>query len=184
MKITSKKMFFDLWEKGVLGNRTQLWKDPIECFTDCTLANIKTVGFRELGKTGGGAWERVPLNKVLITARKWKDAGRIFRMDDGCPDEKRTIQGEICRTEFGLYGFLDTKSILPMRPAIAAGHMRSCSYATCNALLDRYMDASSRDDLEMLLELYPGHVIEFTSFTVDVGVFPNRNTLFWETRFF
>jgi len=184
MKIISKKQFFDMWRAGVLGNRTRLWNDPVKCFEESTDLNIKTIGFREVGKTGGGAWEKVPLEKMLITARKWKDAGRTFILDDGCPDEKRTIQGEICRTELGLYGYLDTKSILPMRPAIAAGHMRSCSYATCIALLDRYMDASSRDDLEMLLELYPDHVIEFTSFSVDVGVFPNRNTLFWETRLF
>lgn len=182
MKITNKKQFFGLWKAGVLGNRTRLWDDPIKCFADCLVLDIRTVGFREVGKTGGGAWERVPLSKMLVTARKWQDAGRSFIMDDGCPDEKRVLQGEICRTHRGLEGFLDVQSILPMRPAIAAGHMRHCSYATVNALLDKFMDSNSRDDLEMLLELYEGHTVEFTTFSVDVGVFPCRNTLMWETR--
>jgi hypothetical protein len=182
MKIISKTQFFDLWEAGVLGNRTRLWRDPFLCVTDCLDLRIDIVGFRELGKTGGGAWERVPLNKVLITARKWQDAGRKYIMDDGCPDDKRILQGEICRTWRGLEGFLDTNCKLPMRPAIAAGHMRHCTYATVNALLDKFMDPSSREDLETLLELFPDATIEFSSFSVDVGVIPNRRTLFWEVR--
>ena len=69
-----------------------------------------------------------------------------------------------------------------MRLAMAAGHMRHCSYATVNALLEKFMDPSSRGDLDALLELFPDATVEFSCFSINVGVFPGRNTLFWEVR--
>lgn len=178
MQIPNKREFFRLWEAGVLGNRTNIWRDPIEAYR----SGAPEIGFREVGKSGGGAWTRCPRAEVFDVAKQWRNHGRNFIMDDGCPDEKRTLQGEICRTFRGLEGFLDIGAKLAMRPAIAAGHMRSYRGAHVHALLERFMDPSSRDDLEMLLELYPDATIEFTSFSVDVGVFPNRNTILWETR--
>lgn len=182
MKILTKTEFFDLWEKGVLGNRTRLWRDSRAAQHDAYLYNIERIGFRELGKGGNGAWTTSPRNMMLFVADEWTALGRKYIMDDGCPDGKRVLQGEICRTWRGLEGYLDVTAGLPMRKAMAAGHMRHCSYATVNALLDKFMDASSRDDLEMLLDLYPEATIEFSTFSVDVGIFPNRNTIFWETR--
>ena len=180
MIISSKAIFFELWKLNVLGNRTNLWTDPIEAFD----SGKPEIGFRQIGKSGGGKWCKVPRKDVFEEAARWIEEGRKFVMDDGAPDQYRTLQGEICRTEYGLYGFLDTVGKLPMRPAIAAGHMKSYSYVMVNYLLDKYMDPSSRDDIEMLLELYPTATIEFSSFSIDVGVFPNRNTIFWEVRDF
>jgi hypothetical protein len=189
MRIASKQQFFLLWEAGVLGNRTRLWRDPQEAHfwgMQQKLGILKPeIGFRELRKTGtagAGAWEKVPWHRVLETAERWKAEGRQFIMDDGAPDDKRTLQGEVCRTYRGLEGFLEVGGKLPMRPAMAAGLMHHYSYAATKALLDRYMDPSSRDDLDALLELYPDAAVEFSSFTVNVGIFPGRNTIFWETR--
>jgi hypothetical protein len=50
------------------------------------------------------------------------------------------------------------------------------------ALLDRFMDPNSRADLDALLDLYPDAAVEFSCFSVNVGIFPARNTIFWETR--
>ncbi len=44
------------------------------------------------------------------------------------------------------------------------------------------LDPSSRDDLEALLELYPDATVELTSYDVDVGVLPYRNTIVGEVR--
>ena len=178
MKISSKAEFFHLWKAGVLGNRTNLWDDPQRAFD----SGAPEIGFRELGKSGGGAWTKVSRNHVFDTAREWTNLGRRFILDDGCPDELRILQGEICRSCRGLEGFLDTTAKLPMRKAMAAGHMRHCSGATVLALLDKFMDPSSQDDIRDLLDLYPDATIEFSCFSVDVGVFPGRNTLFWEVR--
>lgn len=178
MQIRSKAEFFRLWEAGVLGNRTNLWRDPNDAF----ISGAPEIGFREVGKSGGGAWTKVPRMDVYATAADWHKLGRNFIMDDGCPDEHRGLQGEICRTYRGLEGFLDVGGGLPMRSAMAAGHFRSYSPTEVLALVEQFMDPSSKDDLFLLLDQYPDATIEFSTFRVDVGVFPNRNTLFWETR--
>lgn len=190
MRIPSKAAFFELWEAGVLGNRTRLWRNPMDAYkwglaqaaARQSGRSLPEIGFRQIGSSGGGAWEKVPWSKVLDTASRWENAGRTFIMDDGAPDDCRTIQGEICRTYRGLEGFIDTVGKLPMRPAAAAGHMRPTSPMETLALLRTYMDPSSQEDLWALLELYPDAAVEFSCFRRNVGIFPNRNTLFWETR--
>lgn len=194
MKIRSKREFFELWEAGVLGNRTRLWRDPLEAFEwgrdhssfrglDVPQGHPE-IGFRELrkpGTVGKGAWEKVPWHRVLETAERWRAEGRDFIMDDGAPDDKRTLTGEICRSWNGLGGVLGVVQ-MPMREAMAKGLLLPRTGATILALLERYMDPSSRDDLWALLDLYPDAAVEFSCFTVNVGVFPHRNTIFWETR--
>jgi hypothetical protein len=185
VRIRNKAEFFRLWEAGVLGNRTRLWRDPEEAYhwgreQGRGLA-LPKIGFREIGKTGGGAWEKVPWSSVLLTAFRWQKLGRKFIMDDGAPDDKRTLSGEVCRTYRGLEGSLGVFQI-PMREAMAKGLLLPRSGSTILALLDRFMDPSSIADLHALLDLYPDAAVEFSCFTVNVGIFPGRNTIFWETR--
>lgn len=180
MVIKTKAQFFILWEAGCLGNRTRLWRNPHEAYS-WAKANNHEVGFRQIGSAGGGKWEKVPWYKVLYTADKWRREGRKFIMDDGAPDEYRTLQGELCRTPKGMEGFLEVGGGLPMRPAMAAGLMKPYGYVQTLVLLGRYMDPPSRDDVDAIFDLYPDATIEFSCFSVNAGVY-NRNTIFWEVR--
>jgi hypothetical protein len=182
VKILNKREFFELWEAGCLGNRTRLWRDPEQAVRDAKRLEIPEIGFRQMGRAGGGAWEKVPRSRVIETASRWREAGRSFILDDGAPDEYRTCQGEIARTYRGLEGYIEVGGHLPMRQALAAGLMKSVGPAMVLALLDRFMDPSSRDDLDAIWDLYPDATVEFTCFSRDVGVLPGRNTLFWEVR--
>lgn len=185
MRIPSKTCFFSLWEAGVLGNRTRLWRDPRLAFVEgFGHLGLMDIGFRELrrpGTAGAGAWCKAQYGTFWDTVHEWQKAGRNFIMDDGAPDQYRTLQGEVCRTHEGMVGFLSLGSKLPMRPDMAAGNMKHYSYAATLRLLEIYMDPPSRDDLDMIFELFPDAAIEFTCFTVKCGVF-KRNTLFWEVR--
>lgn len=179
MMITSKHQFFELWKAGVLGNRTQLWTDPEDAYASM----VPEIGFREIGKAGGGAWEKVKREDVFRTANMWTALGRKFIMDDGAPNHRSTMQGEVCRTVRGLESFLAVGyGLPPMRQSIAAGLHRSYGYVETMVLLDRYMDPSSRDDLNMLLELYPEATVELSCFDVQVGNIPGRQVMFWEVR--
>lgn len=176
MQINSKREFFQKWKAGLLGNATRLWWDPNEAW----VSDAQEFGFRE-HRAGGGTWERVCRDQFWETVRRWQGASRTFTMDDVCPDEYQTIQGEVCRTHRGLEGYIGA-SRLPMRKAMAAGILKSRSYLETSILLSSYMDPASRDDVEAFLELFPDATIEFTCFTINVGNIPNRNTLFWEVR--
>jgi len=182
MKILYKSWFFEDWKKGVLGNRTSLWDNPLEAYQAAKERNIE-IGFREVGKAGGGAWCRVPSCDVLDIASEWTKCGRKFLMDDGVPNHHSTLQGEVCRTFEGLQSYLAVGfPIPPMRISMKLGLHKHRGYLETKELLDRYMDPSSRDDLEMLLELYPDATVEFTCFDIDVGNIPSRNTMMWEVR--
>jgi hypothetical protein len=49
-------------------------------------------------------------------------------------------------------------------------------------LLARFLTPSDRDDLADLLDLYPGHVIEFSACDRPAGVLPHRRAVIWEVR--
>lgn len=176
MEITCKQEFFRKWKQGLLGNATRLWWNPNEAWA----SDAREFGFRE-HRAGGGTWERVPRVHFWETVRRWDAAGRTYTMDDVCPDQYQTIQGEVCRTFRGLEGYIGA-SQLPMRKAMAEGILKHRRPIETYVLLDTYMDPSSRGDLDALLDLFPDATVEFTCFSVNVGNIPNRNTLFWETR--
>lgn len=49
-------------------------------------------------------------------------------------------------------------------------------------MLRYYLDPSSFSDLEVLLDNYPGHVVELGAYSTHVGLIPHRNTVVWEVR--
>jgi len=179
MKIINKTEFYHLWEAGVLGNRTNIYRSPLKAWQ----AGYPHYGFRQLAKAGGGRWERVSRDEFWNTVRNWNEWQIPFIMDSATHPagfEDITLQGEVCRTIRGWEGFMGYTPGLPMRKAFP--YMRAVSGSEVLVLLDRWMDPSSQDDLRDLLDLYPEATIEFTCFTKDTGNIPGRNCIFWETR--
>jgi hypothetical protein len=178
MEIRSKVEFYRLWQAGCLGNRTRLTTDVQEALS----WGSKEVGFREVGKSGGGAWEKVKSTTSAVsgTYYSWKFLGRNFIMDDSVPNDKQTFMGEVCRSYRGWEGLLGITEE-PMRPAIRKGLLKPMKGAVVPHLLRTYMDPSSLDDLYDILDLYPDATVEFSCFSVPVGVL-QRPTMFWEVR--
>jgi len=50
------------------------------------------------------------------------------------------------------------------------------------AYLREFMNENSYEDLRVLLDTYPMHVIEFSCLNRCLGSHPNRNTIIWEVR--
>jgi hypothetical protein len=59
---------------------------------------------------------------------------------------------------------------------------RESSGVVARHLLKDHLWPSDYDDVQELLDLYPGHVVELTAFSRAVGVVPGRNTAIWEVR--
>lgn len=179
-EIRSKAEFFRLWNAGVLGYKLRTW-DSIDDYRK-EQSRPAIVGFRQIGVAGGGAFCICEtFAEVERAAEEWKAAGRKFMICEAAPDEKGTIQGEVCRTVRGLEGLLGFSNGLRMREAIAKGLLTPRSYIETLTLCKSYMSAPSFDDLEALLDLYPDATVEFTcygSHNFDRG----RNTIFWEVR--
>lgn len=51
-------------------------------------------------------------------------------------------------------------------------------------LLRKYLSESSYEDMMALIQMFPGHVIEFTTYNVFVTELSGRNTVIWEVRMY
>lgn len=183
MKISSKREFFEKWHQGILGNRTRLTQDPQIAW----MWEAKDYGFRMSPRgVGGGAWAGVPRCLFWDTVMEWDYQYGIksYHIDNRVPDEKQTLQGEICRLCVPPFGYSGTigATKLPMRVAMANRLLIPRSAAETIVLINTFMDPSSRDDVDAIFDLFPEATIEFTCFSCDVGNIPGRNTMFWEVR--
>lgn len=178
MTIDSKQEFFRLWNAGALGFKLRTWERP----EDAVAAGVPLVGFRQLGASGGGAFEMCSLAQILSVAARWTAAGRHFMVCEAAPDERGTIQGEVCRTFRGWEGLLGpVVGGRRMRDSIRDGHLTPRTGASVVALLNIYLSPASRDDLDAILDLYPDATVELTAYG-DHDFERGRNTIFWEVR--
>jgi hypothetical protein len=102
-----------------------------------------------------------------------------YRFNESAPDECLLIQGELGEGPGGwwlTYSTVQDKMRTAMQSAIFAEGL------TAKTILRTYCCPSSLDDLYSLLELYPGHIIEFGVYTKNLGDTPNRNSIIREVR--
>lgn len=179
-RIRTKSEFFELWEAGVLGNKLRTWRDPEAAIR----SGVLPVGFRQVGAAGGGSYAIADdAGQIRRYALQWQAEGKRFVICEAAPDQLATIQGEVCRGVGGWDGLLGlVTGGKRMRDSMRDGDLKPCRGVQVVDLLDRYMDPSSRDDLDGLLDLYPAATVEFTCYQILVGSLPGRNTIFWEVR--
>lgn len=96
------------------------------------------------------------------------------------PHDQGTIQGEVMQGPEGIELFYATAKI-PMRDALRLEGQRVQGMLALG-LLKTYLCPRSYDWMMVLLERYPSHVIEFTSFTCEWGTLAGYNTIIWEIR--
>lgn len=124
----------------------------------------------------------VPVDALEATVGAQPQASRAagFVFSESPPDHKRSIQGELMRDEAGYYLHYSFAPE-PMRIALEQDgrHARGLQ---AKLILEKYLEPSDYDALQDLLDEYPGAVIEFTGFTVPVGVIPHRKMVVWEVR--
>lgn len=96
------------------------------------------------------------------------------------PHDRGTIQGEVMRTTQGLYLYYASAK-KPMREALAEEGKEATGIIAVS-LLREYLCPNSYEWLNVLLDRYPDHIVEFSSFEVEWGTLPGFNSVFWEVR--
>lgn len=98
------------------------------------------------------------------------------------PHDKNVIQGEVYEGPGGLYLMYSPVLGKPMRDALAEKtyHLHGLM---AKVILKRSLCDRSWDWLRELFDRYPGHIVEFSTFSVPWGtLYPLYNTVFWEIR--
>lgn len=173
MQINNKKYFYELSQRGVLGNRAHQWLS----YEDLIKSNWDdTVSFR--CKVPGGQF------KYMVPKSEWEKEliglpihNYIFSEN---PDDQRIlIQAEFCDLVCGpymKYSYLKK----PQRAALTEGGLHAEGIVALE-ILRYFMDASSWDNFNRLRNEYPSHTIEITTYDYPVGIY-GWNTVFWEVR--
>lgn len=184
--VNTKKDFVKRYAKGEFGNASPTWNDIEEWFQKINPDGLYHIRNRI---AGGPTYYNVPRDKVfkvwnnLITSTNI-DPSNLY-ISQMCPTEKTVIQGEVAYMNRELFtGSLDltfTTIAKPMREAFKELTLHVNGLSAIN-LLKSYMCYRSYEWLQILLERYPDHVVEFSTFSTRWGTIPGYNTVFWEVR--
>lgn len=132
---------------------------------------------------GADTWYNLPADKVEATWDLALYAGYApeqLYISEMAPTERTLIQGEVQQSIEHL-DLLYTTVAKPMRDALRERNLRINGLAAMMVLKNR-MCPNSWEWLNLLLERYPDHVVEFSTYSVDWGTVAGYNTVFWEVR--
>lgn len=129
-------------------------------------------GIQTIGQPGGRWAPDVPTNEVTREIKTWRGRYVISPM---LPDQELIVQGEILDD----YLFSST-ALMPMRQALREYPEHREGLVT-KIYLQTLLPPDDYEDIVTLQQLYPGHVIEFSTYNVPVGQL-KRRTVTWEVR--
>ncbi len=180
MQIVSKEIAYKIYNQGLLFNRLNVWNSVKELLNS---GYKGTVSIRYKGGSRGSGFYAysVPVSEVRKVVEEWKSKGALEErivFNESAPDEYLTIQGEITyNPQLELFYSTEKKK---MNEALKNGI--SASGLKARIMLKHYMDPMSYADTMALLEMFPEHVIEFSTYSINLGIIPHRNTIIWEIR--
>ena len=183
-KIATKQQMYELLRAGRLGNTIPSWSSVLDWKASPDSRLFFFWGVRTM-TPGGPCRLFCPTAEVADIVADFAQPVNISIMVDAIHDVTVTLWADCYEAEDGLYisateyppkgaNWRKDKPILDKEfRGIAANH-----------LLRKHMDENSREDLRILLDEYPGHVVEFSCLNKCLGLISNRNSIVWECRYY
>jgi hypothetical protein len=173
--VLTKADYYRRWIAGEFGNRPQVWNS----FTDLDQSGYK--GFVNIRhRQPGSPYFGYALTRT--TALDWIKATGVpvaeFSFNETMPDDRLLIQGELMEDHRGLC-LAYSREPTTMRNAMR--NPKQVYGLTARQLLKYYCDPYSYDWLLELLTEFPGHVVEWSTYSVLFGT-ERKNTAIWEVR--
>ena len=179
--ILYKSEYYALYEAGFFGNKARTWGSYDEIIKS---GYNGTVSMRsKKGINRKMVRYRCPINEIQEEIMRWQKNGHpkeAIGFNESMPDEYLTIQGELMRTDTGLF-FLYSTLKETMNTSLEKESFR-CWGLEALSLVRAHISPASLSDMESILETFPNDIIEFSSYSVPVGDIPGRNTVIWEVR--
>lgn len=172
--VNTKADFVRRYKAGEFGNHAPTWNYP----TELEAADYKGKVHLRSRVAGGVGHYNLSVQEAL--KRWWANGSREWYCSGMAPHEHNLVQGELLVDGGWFFTFSDVVG-KPMREALAIG-TKSVQDIIAISMIKHFMCPNSWDWLQVLLERYPGHVIEFTIFNTYWGTLPRYNTVFWEIR--
>jgi hypothetical protein len=181
--VLNKRDFARRYKLGEFGNGSPTY-DTLERFLNDFEFN-KSMLFHLRNRIAGGVTHYyTPAQEIqaLWESKQYRDQWYCSAMVPKEIEETLLLQGEVQETPLGLYLYF-SRIAKPMREALRVKSEEKCGIiALC--LLKAAMCWNSYSWLRVLLDRYPGHVVEFSSFCKQWGTVPGYNSIFWEVRLY
>jgi hypothetical protein len=182
LRVAGKAQNYRLWQGGFYGNKLRAWRTLPDLYNSDYRGNTT---IRYLGDVGG-QWCRydVPFDLVgPATHELMCDGADIDRImyNEALPDESLVLQGELWTGADAWLWMRYSTVCKKMRDALAETTQFSSGLKSLN-LLKSHMSPSSFSDLEVLIERYRDHAIEFSVCSCPFGNTAGRNAVVWEVR--
>jgi hypothetical protein len=169
---------------GEFGNTLPAWEDPNDWWAD--VRELPGLDRRLWGVRSKVAND--PLTKLNVpTAEVFDRVGLISAgANITCMVKPWSPQLEcdVCRRPDGP-GLTVSGNVGPIKPGSWREHMKTPKLwegSRATVILGYHLNANSYDDLMILLEEYPDHVVELSALDHCFGTVPGRNAVIWEVR--
>lgn len=186
--VLSKERNYLLWQGGEFGNKLRAWRSVSEWEASGFAGKV---ALRSVAGGGGGLcrYDLLP-EDVTLAVEQWIALGIPLdqvMVNEAAPLEVAILQGEylndVCVVDgeacWGWFHYSRVRA--QMRDALRASSKESRGLRS-DLLLELAMTPASHDDWKLLLDRYPGHVLEVSVYDRCLGDTPGRNALVWEVR--
>lgn len=185
MIISTKRQFVREYQKGTFGNASPTWntfEDFERHLVSPQYVNPQEKFYHLRNRIAGGpTYYNLPGNQAYTL---WRNAEyrNNWYVSEMAPTHLTLFQGEVRRTTRHLDLYY-SRYVAPMRESLLKGGRQQYGILALS-LLKYYLDSSSYEWLNYLLDEFDGHVVEFSTYATQWGTVPGMNTIFWEVRLY
>jgi hypothetical protein len=181
--VRNKVDFYDRFQAGEFGNRPRTWSNYTDLNSDPYQGPI-VVRYR--APKSPFLTYNVPQSELLTRLTRYVEIHGAdwekFRFNEAMPDDHLMIQGELTDQPGGIHLHYSTAPH-SMREALRHYGKHTLGLRAKH-LLKANLDPDSYEWLYHLLDTYPEHTIEFSTYDRHVGLLEGHNTVFWEVRLY
>lgn len=141
------------------------------------------VGLRAVSRTGG-VYKDLPAAEAIASGVL--DTGEYYAQQCA-PDDRCTVQGELDLATMTLFFCSPPRAangerrVMRMREALR-DHAQQLQHWPMALWLKAVLTPAAFEELEDIMDRFPGHIVEFSVYSGNVGDRPLNNWLVWEIR--
>lgn len=186
--VLDKRDMTERWARGEFGNKLRVWSSFEAWSRDLAAGRWpadQTITIRSYEPSSPFCRYDVETHEAADVYIEFVQRGAapdsLYVNEAATIDHLLVLQGEVRRGVGGLdlrYSTVKKK----MRDALRLGEQNAHGLRA-KVILDHFLDATSREWLDHLLDEYPDHVVEFSTWSQPQGEL-GWNTIFWEVRLY